>query len=77
MSKRGKSVDEGKIFDPQKYGMVICPRCNGQGYIQASKRQCCPRCGGFGFIIKRTDKDISADSVSKISLGGPNLGRNI
>jgi len=23
-----------KIFKPEKYGMVICPCCNGQGYIQ-------------------------------------------
>lgn len=58
-----------KTFDPEKYGMVTCPSCDSHGFIQNPKRQCCPKCGGFGFIIRETDKDISTDSVSKISLG--------
>jgi len=58
-----------KIFDPEKYGMTTCPSCDSDGFIQNPKRQRCPKCGGFGFIIKETDKDISTDSVSKISLG--------
>jgi hypothetical protein len=44
-----------KIFDPGKYGMVVCPCCKGHGYIQNEKRQCCPKCGGFGFIKKETE----------------------
>jgi hypothetical protein len=24
---------EKKIFDPKRIGMVFCPRCYGQGYI--------------------------------------------
>ncbi len=57
-----------RIFDPEKYGMITCPSCDSHGFIQIPKRQCCPKCGGFGFIIKETDKDSSADVVSKISL---------
>ena len=41
-----------KIFNHEKYGMVICPYCNSHGYIQNPERQCCPKCGGFGFIRK-------------------------
>jgi len=49
-----------KNFDPEKYGMVVCSFCNGNGYIQNPKRQCCPRCGGFGFIIM--EKELEQDS---------------
>ncbi len=41
-----------RIFNPEKYGMAICPCCNSHGYIQNPERQCCPKCGGFGFIKK-------------------------
>ncbi len=60
-----------KIFNPEQYGMVICPLCNSQGYIQKPKRQCCPQCRGFGFIKKEeksrnmevTDEDKIGDEV--------------
>ncbi len=42
----------GKKFDPKKYGMVLCPSCEGKGYIQNGKRRPCPNCGGFGYITK-------------------------
>ena len=60
-----------KIFNPEKYGMTICPHCNSQGYIQYPKRQCCPRCGGFGFIIKEAEQNtnISIDSEPEVSCG--------
>jgi uncharacterized OB-fold protein len=60
-----------KIFNPEKYGMIICPNCNSQGYIQYPKRQCCPRCGGFGFIIKEAEQNtnISIDSEPEVSCG--------
>jgi len=53
-----------KIFNPEQYGMVICPCCNRQGYIQHPNRQCCPQCGGFGFIKKEVmeNKNISASN---------------
>jgi len=50
---------EKKIFQPEKFGMVICPSCNGKGYIQTPKRQCCPKCGGFGFVRKETEKNAN------------------
>ncbi len=46
-----------KIIQPEKYGMVVCPECKGQGYIQAPKRQPCPKCGGFGWIKEKDEKD--------------------
>jgi len=63
-----------KIFNPEKYAMVICPSCDGHGFIQNPERRCCPNCEGFGFAKKeaRQDKNISIDSESKIS-PGPNL----
>ncbi len=50
-SKGGVSNRQTR-FNPERYGMVICPDCKGNGYIKGAKRQCCPRCGGFGFIKK-------------------------
>ena len=60
-----------KVFNPEKYGMVSCPSCDGHGYIQNPERQCCPNCEGFGFVKKeaREDENISVDSESKISPG--------
>jgi hypothetical protein len=48
-----------KIFDPEKYGMIICPCCNGQGFIREPERQGCPKCGAFGFIKKEAEKDTN------------------
>ncbi len=49
-----------KTFDPNKYGMVICPQCDGDGYIlQGEERECCPKCGGFGYIKKEPEEDIN------------------
>ncbi len=50
-----------KIFNPEKYGMVICVSCYGHGYIQNPKRQCCSKCGGFGFIKKEPEKELNID----------------
>jgi len=41
-----------KTFDPEKYGMVVCPLCKGKGFIINPKRECCQKRGGFGFIKK-------------------------
>ena len=49
-----------RVFEPRKYGMLICPCCNSIGYIEYPKRECCPRCGGFGFIKKEAEKDTNA-----------------
>ncbi len=37
-------------FNPEKYGMVVCPVCKSDGYIRQPKRQLCPKCGGFGYV---------------------------
>jgi DnaJ-class molecular chaperone len=42
-----------KNFDPEKYGMIICPGCHGHGFIEDDDgRNVCLTCGGFGFIKK-------------------------
>jgi DnaJ-class molecular chaperone len=48
-----------KDFVPEKYGMVICPLCNGKGFLNKSSdpidvfaRSVCIKCGGFGAIRK-------------------------
>jgi len=48
-----------KVFNPGRYGMVVCKYCNSTGYIQHPKRQCCPKCGGFGFIKREAEKDMN------------------
>ncbi len=42
-----------KKFDPEKYGMLLCPICDGHGRIQFLNHVAvCQNCGGFGFIKK-------------------------
>jgi DnaJ-class molecular chaperone len=51
-----------KSFDPEKYGMIICSGCNGQGFIENHEgRNVCPKCGGFGFIKKVDDSKENAE----------------
>ena len=54
-----------KIFIPEKYGMVACPSCNSQGYIQKPKRRLCPKCGGFGFIKKESKQNPNNSTENK------------
>jgi uncharacterized OB-fold protein len=61
---RNKSI-RTKSFNPENYGMVICPRCDSQGYIQNPERQCCPNCGGFGFIKKEAKEDMSIPTSNR------------
>jgi uncharacterized OB-fold protein len=51
---RDKSI-RNKSFNPEKYGMLVCPVCKSDGYVGYPKRQCCPKCGGFGFIKKEKE----------------------
>ena len=51
-----------KDFVPEKYGMVICPVCNGKGFLIKSpdltdifSRSVCIKCGGFGAIRKEEE----------------------
>jgi hypothetical protein len=43
-----------KHFDPEKYGMLFCPVCNGDGklLIDRDSFDVCMKCGGFGLIRK-------------------------
>jgi len=50
--KNGDKIRMSKTFDPEKYGMVVCPLCKSKGSIINPKRECCQKCGGFGFIKK-------------------------
>ena len=51
-----REMNMKKNFNPEKYGMVICSSCKGNGFNQNPKGQCCIICGGFGFVIKRDSK---------------------
>ena len=48
-----------KIFDPGKYGMIMCPSCYGCGYIYNPDHQVCRNCGGFGLIRKEEEGDTN------------------
>jgi len=43
-----------KRIDPEKYGMIFCPYCEGSGKSSsdAEGTMVCKTCGGFGLIIK-------------------------
>jgi DnaJ-class molecular chaperone len=45
-------IDMKKSFDPEKYDMVICPLCNGDGELAEDPGggNVCANCGGFGMI---------------------------
>jgi DnaJ-class molecular chaperone len=38
-------------FKPEKYGMVFCVECHGNGKSEGGKGPC-QKCGGFGFLIR-------------------------
>jgi RecJ-like exonuclease len=46
-----------KEFNPEKYGMVVCPECKGIGCVENPTSQCCPKCGGFGYIKKEEGEE--------------------
>jgi len=55
-----------KIFAPKKYGMVICPVCDGKGFLIKSSglidnfsRSVCAKWGGFG-AIKKDEKVLES-----------------
>jgi len=52
-----------KNFEPKKYGMVMCPYCNGHGYIQNPEHQCCLKCGGFGFVKSEPEEDMITSPI--------------
>jgi len=46
-----------KNFNPEKYGMAICPLCKGKGKLfkNPDGYNVCTRCGGFGLIKEEKD----------------------
>ena len=54
-----------KTIESEKYGMVLCPCCNGVGYIQNLERQCCPKCGGFGLVKREVQEDMNTSPLIK------------
>ena len=40
------------IFNPEKYGLVECPHCNGYGSSLKEKADRCTVCGGSGLLKK-------------------------
>jgi DnaJ-class molecular chaperone len=52
MGMEGKA--KGVRIDPEKYGMIFCPYCQGSGKSSsdAEGTRVCKTCGGFGLIIK-------------------------
>ena len=55
-----------RIFNPEKYGMVICPLCKGKGKSLKNPDgfNVCKRCGGFGLIKKEKEPLENNISVS-------------
>ena len=47
----------GKIFYPEKYGLLFCPNCNGKGKLPKNPDGfiVCSRCGGSG-VLKQEKK---------------------
>jgi hypothetical protein len=60
----GFRTDMDDTFDPQKYGMLFCLKCDGNGKLLNDSEgiEICPKCGGFGFIKKEKDPDKIKDS---------------
>jgi DnaJ-class molecular chaperone len=52
----------GKAFDPEKYGMVVCPECKGKGKILKDTHDftVCEKCSGYGFL-KKEKEDLDKD----------------
>jgi len=54
---KGKRTAMDKNFNPEKYGMAICPLCKGKGKLfkNPDGYNVCTRCGGFGLIKEEKD----------------------
>ena len=61
-------------FNPEKYGMVYCPGCNGSGrsFNEDEGGNVCKRCEGFGLIIKKKEEEkrIFQGDVTTVQLSG-------
>jgi rRNA maturation endonuclease Nob1 len=66
-----KKTIKSKMFDPEKYGMVFCPGCNGSGksFNNCKEANVCEICGGFG-LIKKEEKDYFQGNTASVQLLG-------
>lgn len=57
----------GQGFNPERYGMISCPHCNGKGRIFKTLKEfnVCIVCGGFGAIKTPKEKPIDLSSSLK------------
>ncbi len=67
-------IEMDKKVAPGKYGMVICPLCDGKGFLikdsewtGVSVRKVCIKCGGFGAVKK--EEECFGSPVNEIQLG--------
>jgi len=51
----------GERFNPERYGMIFCPQCNGRGKIFKTIKEfeVCMACGSFGLIKTPREKQNS------------------
>jgi DnaJ-class molecular chaperone len=62
--KRGLTSEMHDNFDPERYGMLFCIECEGNGKLlsDSDDTEICPKCGGFGFIKKEEEPDKKKNS---------------
>jgi DnaJ-class molecular chaperone len=44
------------MMNPEKYGLIQCPHCNGYGSSLKEESERCTQCGGSG-LVKKDKKD--------------------
>jgi hypothetical protein len=54
----------GERFNPERYGMIFCPQCNGRGKIFKTIKEfeVYTACGGFGLIKIPREKPVDEES---------------
>jgi DnaJ-class molecular chaperone len=59
-----------KLFNPQKYNMVFCPVCNGEGKFPKDPGgfDVCLKCGGFGFVRREPEEDMNTSLIIERSV---------
>jgi len=59
MKSGGFRTNMESNFDPERYGMLFCLECDGNGKLlnDSDDTKICPKCGGFGFIKKEKEPD--------------------
>ena len=59
-----------EMFDPEEFGMIICPDCNGKGKLPKEPEDfgVCPRCRGFGLIKNegQISKEVKKQGSDKV-----------